>query len=401
MCPGRARSAPILREGTHVAHDESASALKVSAPRPFAVLGHPRPPKDGELVALAQEQFPDSLEDEGASATSASEGAPESAQTRAVRDSDSDDSDGKLARAVDDLRAAEDAMRATLATVQRVLHRIEARRVHEDAGFATCSEFEQRMLAWAPLVRVMRDASGRPRPVCPQVTDERRDPGEDRTRSVKALTAIARALTRIRSLEAEMHQSALHARATLDHVEAARLFEECGYASYEEFLERAVGPSPILGCAMATLALDVSHESAEPPQEVSEDELLPDTGDDIPGAFSMSDAQPSTGEAEPMPPLVISPLTAAPTVQATGGGSSRRLVALSLVAVLVCGVAGLGGAYAGASQIVPPEQVSPEAGAPVREVASAPVTHLPKTAPKKVLSVRNAKEIQDALEKQQ
>jgi len=152
---------------------------------------------------------------------------------------------------------------------------------------------------------------------------------------------------------------------------------------------------------MATLALDVSHESAEPPQEVSEDELLPDTGDDIPGAFAMSDAQPSTGEAEPMPPLVISPSTAAPIVQATGGGSSRRLVALSIVAVLVCGLAGLGGAYAGASQIVPPELVSPEAGAPVREVASAPVTHLPKTAPKKVLSVRNAKEIQDALEKQQ
>lgn len=350
-------------------------------------------------MALAQEQFPDSPEDEGVEATSASEGAPESAQTRVSRETDSDVSDGKLARAVDDLRAAEDAMRAKIATVQRVLHRIEARRIHEDAGYATCSEFEQRMLAWAPLVRVMREASGRPRPVCPQVTDERRDPGEDRTRSVKALTAIARALTRIRSLEAEMHQSALSARATLDHVEGARLFEECGYASYEEFLERAVGPSPILGCALATLAVDVSHDSAEPPHEVSEDELLPDTGDGLPAAFAMSDAQPSTGEAEPTPPLVISPSAAAPAVQATGGGSSRRLVALSIVAVLVCGVAGLGGAYAGASQIGPPEPVSPEAGAPVSEVASAPVTHAPRSAPKKVTSVRNAKDIQDAVEK--
>jgi hypothetical protein len=358
-------------------------------------------------VALAQEQFSDSLEVEEATATSAPEEAPESTRTRAGRAKEPDEAEGKLARAVDELKAAEDAMRTTLADVQRVLHRIEARRVHEDAGYSTCCEFEERMLAWAPLVRVLRDVSGRARAASPQVTDERRDPGEDRTRSVKALTAIAHALTRIRSLEADIHRSALKARETLDSVESARLFEECGYASYEEFLERAVGPSPLLACAMATLAVEVTNATDEASQVVAEDELLVDEGTGLPAALSVSDAQPLTGEADPNPPPLAPPSTEAQTARSIGGSSSRRLAALSIVAVMVCGVAGLGGAYAGVSLMAPPEPVSPEAGSPAApgaprtEIAPAMGSAMrsPKSAPGKVTFVRNAKDIEDAIEK--
>jgi hypothetical protein len=200
-----------------------------------------------------------------------------------------------------------------------------------------------------------------------------------------------------------MHRSALTARETLDNVESARLFEECGYASYEEFLERAVGPSPLLACAMAILAAEVPNETDESSQEVSEHELLVDEGTGLPAALAISDVQPLTGEADPIPPPLTPPSTGVATARSIGGGLSRRLAVLSIVAAIVCGVAGLGGAYAGVSLVAPPERVSPEAGAPgdlLTEVApaEASTTLPPKSVPRKVTFVRNAKDIRDAIE---
>ncbi|MGA2449996.1 MAG: hypothetical protein ABTD50_15055 [Polyangiaceae bacterium] len=372
-------------------------------------------------MALAQEQFGDPLEDDGVASTASPDEPPESGRSRAGRVRDPQETEGKLARAVDELKGSEDSMRATLAEVQRVLHRIEARRVHEDAGYATCAEFEERMLAWAPLVRVMRAVAGRSTTACPQLAEERRDPAEDRARSVKALTAIAHALTRLRSLEAEMHESALKARGTLERVESGRLFEECGYASYEEFLERAVGPSPLLGCALASLAVEASHETHEAHEQVSEDELIADGGDELPAALALHDLQLQTGEPDPTPLLAGPPAASGePERQPTGGGSLPRMMVLSIVAAVVCAAAGLGGAYAAVSLIGPQAEPPAEAGAPVSEsqpVAAAPATRAATappatraatappatraaaTTPRGAVTVRSAREIHDTLDK--
>ena len=352
-------------------------------------------------MALAQEEFSTSKDDDGVSGASDSDDAEESTRVRACRTKEVDEVAGKLAHAVDELKVAEDAMRTTLADVQRVLHRIEARRVHEDAGYATCAEFEERMLAWAPLVRVMREVSGRARTPCPQVTDDRRDPSEDRSRSVKALSAIAHALTRIRSLESEMRASALRARATLEHVDAERLFEECGYASYEEFLERAVGPSPLLGCALASLVVDTTKESGEAHHEVSEDELLADEADAFPAALGMSGGVTLSTEVDPTAPTMQGLSPEAPRTQNDSSRASRRLVALSIVAVVVSAAAGLGGAYTSLSMLAPPDPVSPEAGSPVRENPTPAVSAVrpPKSTPSKATPVHNAKDMRDALDK--
>ena len=355
-------------------------------------------------MALAQEQFADPREDDGIAAAALPDEPPASGRTRAGRVREPDESEGKLAHAVDELKAAEDAMRGTLADVQRVLHRIEARRVHEDAGYTTCAEFEERMLAWAPLVRVMRAGSGCPRTACPQVAEDRRDPAEDRSRSVKALTAIAHALTRVRSLEAEMRESAVKARGTLDRVESGRLFEECGYASYEEFLERAVGPSPLLACAIATLAVEASRETPEAREQVSQDEPVDEGRDELPAALGLDDLQLGTGEPDP------TPLAAAPApseevrARPPGSGSSVRIATLAIVAALVCGIAGLGGAYAGVSLIAPQADSMPEGGAPpvserptVARVVPAPAGSA--QGPKNVVRVRNAADLEDSIKK--
>jgi hypothetical protein len=208
-------------------------------------------------VALAQELFFESanVADEG----EASGGEPQSRSDRV-----SGPGEAQLARLVRELRALEDDIVTKLTTAERLLGQLASRRVHEDAGYLSRAEFEQRMLAPAKLLRAMREAVPSATGSTGKLSVAKREAVDPRARQNKALTAIARGLERIRKLDGEIHQCASAARAKLSTIEEMRVFEECGYTSFEEFLERALGPSPVLANIMTLLPTELAPERVAP-----------------------------------------------------------------------------------------------------------------------------------------
>ena len=179
--------------------------------------------------------------------------------------------EAQLARMVRELHELEDDITAKLTAADRVLAQLASRRTHEDGGYSSWTEFEERMLATSPALRAMREATSAPAPTMgagPAAT--KRDALDVRSRQTKALTSMARALERLRGLEAELRQCASHAASKLSTIEGMRVYEECGYASFEEFLERALGPSPVLASAVALVVDEPLGQTAsanEPPVE--------------------------------------------------------------------------------------------------------------------------------------
>jgi hypothetical protein len=168
---------------------------------------------------------------------------------------------GRLARAVEGLRELESEMGATLAAADRALRALGGRDVYECAGFASYAELEQRLVRAAPFLQALRVAIRRTGGTLAASGRAEQHP----KRTTRALVTISRALHRLRELEDQVSQQALHARQALGDIETERLYEECGYTSFEDFLERALGPSPLLSCAVALVVEAPAEEVVPPP----------------------------------------------------------------------------------------------------------------------------------------
>jgi len=169
---------------------------------------------------------------------------------------------GKLARAVEGLRELESEMGATLVSADRALRALGGRDTYECAGFASHAELEQRLVLAAPFLQALRVAIRRSGVAL--VANNR--PEQHPKRTTKALVTISRALHRLRTLENLVSHQAQQARQALGDIETERLYEECGYTSFEDFLERALGPSPLLSCAVALVVEPSAPEQMPPPQ---------------------------------------------------------------------------------------------------------------------------------------
>jgi hypothetical protein len=308
--------------------------------------------------------------------------------------------EGQLARMVRELREVEDEIASKLALTDRLLAQLESRGVHEDGGYASADEFEQRMLASTPTLRAMRETF----PQSPQgaestsgrakLTLARREPHDARARKTKALTSIARALDRIRKVDSEIHRAASLARIKLCAIERMRVYEECGYASFEEFLERALGPSPVLSAAVALLA-----DEPLPPPGVDRDALdtastfLSGPADDTrgfsPSLFTndMASADDPRGDpgdtasidavaAPPESAKVKPPPSAIPGAAASPAPAKRKRTGIVL-SVVFCALATIVGAAAGVwsgrfTAVTPP----PPAAAAVLASPAAPTVAL-------------------------
>jgi hypothetical protein len=246
-------------------------------------------------VALAQDLFMSDVDDGGENPS------PPPRTGRARKPAEKE---GRLARMVRELRAIEDHIVAKLAATQRHLTQLEARRVHTDAGYTSEAEFEERMLAASPFLRAMREANRQPANLVVAPGSHRRESTDERARKTKALTAVARTLERMRATDTELHDVSAKARAKLCAIEGMRTFEECGYSSFDEFLERALGPSPVLSSAVALIAAEplvVSTES-EDNQRVSDFAAQTLTAGEEP----TSEEQPIESESSAFAPSVFS-----------------------------------------------------------------------------------------------
>jgi len=277
-------------------------------------------------------------------------GAPRrsgSSRMRKASEKVSDD-EGRLAAMVRELRDLEDDMQAGLASAERLFAQLESRRTYEDGGYASADEFEHRLLAAAPTLRALREAVP-PGAARARLSVARRDAGDARARQNRALTAMARALDRVRALDAAVHRSASAARTKLHVIETQRVYAECGYVSFEEFLERALGPSPLLASAVALLAdepLAVAPDAGAGARVAADDPTTPVDAQEFPdffsGAAAAEGAAPSDsddGAAAPGAPEPADGLTAESTARKRG---VRWAVSIAL-----CVVAAVGGAAAG------------------------------------------------------
>jgi hypothetical protein len=263
-------------------------------------------------------------------------------------------STGKLARAVRVLRVAEDEIGTTLAAAERALRTLEAGRMYEDAGFGSFEDFEQRMLHPTPLLQAMRAAL--PAPPCPPRRKAART-ADVRARKTKALDSIARALANFRSLDEKLRSKVEKAKTMLTDIEAERLYEECGYISFEDFLERALGPSPILAESIVLLdALpaaaveDPSPPSSEAPQyeppvdpSGAPPALLDGAKDDATPLFFEAPAEnASDGTTENAPDPIVEPTsTRSAQTPARRGPILALTVCLALAAAVLGAAAGI------------------------------------------------------------
>lgn len=352
-------------------------------------------------MALAQEPFPTEVEGEDP------ETQRKSRPSR-VRKAAADE--GRLARMVRELRDIEDDIVAKLAAADRLLGQLEARRVHEDGGYGSSSEFEQRMLASTPNLAALREAIPGASSTRLNVAEPRRDSVDIRTRQTRALTSIARTLEKLRGLDAEIGRSAITASSQLRTIERMRIYDECGYASFEEFLERALGPSPVLASVLALVPNDSLADQAPAtgeqglPTAGGDSSMLGVTDDDFPpalfGASAVTDDPASSmfGEAPGLFDGSPSPSEDAPSAVeqtaadgATGdpappagesGPNRRRRIRTVLVSVVLSAAAAIAGAAAGNWSVAVPAP-PPAAEEPAQPTANPTPSPAPvkKTAP--------------------
>jgi len=296
--------------------------------------------------------------------------------------------EAQLARMVRELHELEDEIASKLVAAERVLTQLASRRIHEDGGYTSWAGFEERMLATSPVLRAMRGVATPTHALLEETASAgKRDAVDARGRQTKALTAMARALERMRALDAELYRCAASAAGKLSTIELMRMYEECGYASFEEFLERALGPSPVLASAVALVEPAGGGADATPPAETRPVAERPEEPDLPPALFSeggaLLDAPPppadgeETNAAQDARSGELEEPATTPVAIAVSGRQRRSHVAISIV---LCVIAMIAGAAAGVgselaakgSGLVPVAGQSP--GNPAAE-PGRPVTH--------------------------
>jgi hypothetical protein len=231
---------------------------------------------------------------------------------------------GKLARAVDGLRELEGQMFATLEASEKTLRTLGSKQIYQDAGFGSFAEIQARMLQAAPMLQALRVSTRRPSLLpAPGASFDR-----TRSRTTRALFTVSRVLQRLRFLEGRIQTEARKAQGALRTIEHARLYEECGYTSFEDFLERALGPSPLLSSAVALVEDPSPSEppeaSAQPeaaPSPILEPELIaePDAWLTAPPEIRIPSSQPRE-----LPPAALEPPTSSRALAAVAPAASSE-----------------------------------------------------------------------------
>ena len=287
----------------------------------------------------------------------------------------------KLAAAVGKLRKYEDTIADSVVAADQLVRRLESRGVHADAGYPSPADFECRILSATPLLKGLseglaasqakraRGATGGARGAAGATnargtTGTRGANGGDRARKTKALKSMATAFARLRELDVTVQDAALGAAEVFEAIEAERLFEECGYLTFEEFLERALGPSPVLASAVALAEFEPPlTPEEEPAEEESAEAFAPNepsneaTSQDV--FASALDEGPSRGgsvskeaPAEDAPMPMHSAALDDEIIEIPGARKALSFPAQLVLTLVLCLAATFGGGAAGSWSVL-------------------------------------------------
>jgi hypothetical protein len=248
----------------------------------------------------------------------------------------------KLAVAVASIRTREDDLVARVLDAEQLLRQLEARGVAADAGYPSAHDFEERMLALTPRLAAMRAgvaAAARTRAGKAPST-KRKVRSDERSRRIDALAAIAEGLDRLRALDRDVGRAASSVGDTFRSIESKRLFEECGYASFDEFVERAIGESAVLSAARALAASE--PRAAEPEPRAAAASLAALRAARSAASEEPAQAVTDEGHVLAVPPSMAPAAPPPAPVPSRAGGPSRLIASVAL-----CIAATFGGAVAG------------------------------------------------------
>jgi hypothetical protein len=255
---------------------------------------------------------------------------------------------GSLAAKALSLRILEDDIAAQLSEVECALQALEAERTLEDAGFRSADDFRERVAPQLGLLHEMREPKRRAAQVTGRVRKRahaRPRTGDVRARRTQALTAIEHAMGRFRELGQAMRGKIEQARDILVDIDRAKTFADCGYTSFDEFLELAIGPSPILTKCLTVLG-ELPPPTEPEPSEASglgEDELP--SFADPPGPIVSDDRPPALFELpqEPVSEEPASDVAASeegPTKPARQARVQRSAIAVSITLGVISALIG-------------------------------------------------------------
>jgi hypothetical protein len=284
---------------------------------------------------------------------------------------------GSLAAKVMNLRVLEDDMAALLDETERALRSLESERTLEDAGFPSAEAFRERVSVQMGLLSEMREPGRRAPPATGKVrrrSQSRARGGDMRARRTLALTAIEQTMNRFRELDLVMRGKVEEARDVLADIDRERTFAECGYASFGEFLELAIGPSPILTKCLTVLgAFPPPARRKEVPASEGDDDELPSLAEP-PGPRPSDDRPPALFELPAESSSEPAATSEAPAEAAPAKASRRRVLPprSALVVSIALGIAAAAvGAVAGV-RVSHPAPVAPAAVEPTAAPAARP-----------------------------
>lgn len=235
--------------------------------------------------------------------------------------------DSPLADVIRALHACQSVIDRRARQAARVLLRLERANIHEQVGYASSIELAESLLRECPLLAVVLDLEARPRrcsdipprllpqsipepsllrlepipgsaplssfdlPVSevPGTSPTFRPPSDSlpprpsvrvllcrqTSQSASAFGRLAVARLRLRELDLGAASACARARLLLARIERQRLFAECSYPSFEEFLLRGVGPNPVFA-SLLMAPLPVAEPSSKR-QEASATDDPPST----------------------------------------------------------------------------------------------------------------------------
>ncbi len=257
-----------------------------------------------------------------------------------------------LAEVVRELRARQRGVEALVLRAARSIDTSERQGMHRAVGLDDMASFVDQSLGEGSL---LRELLARARTAGLQPSPRKRARGGRRAAKPKqgkrenADASFERACTfvsSLRALEQELRERIAQSKGLLGEIERDELFREGGYASFEDFLDRAIGASPVFGTTLMLLG-DELPDMAPAPERTSRLTMPVDSYEFVLTSLP-APAMPGggSGSAKPAAPVAsVAPVASAAT--SPRGPTGARLsptfaiVISAVVAIAVGSVAGI------------------------------------------------------------
>jgi hypothetical protein len=292
-----------------------------------------------------------------------------------------------LAEVVRELRTRQRGVEALVLRASRSIDAAERQGAQRAVGLEDMASFVDQSLGEGSLLRDLlarARTSGLPQAPRKRAKAGRRPAKQKQNKKESSDAAFGRAcafVSGLRALEIELRERIVQSKGLLGEIEREGLFREGGYASFEDFLDRAIGASPVFGTTLVLLG-DELPEMAAAPERLSRLTMPVDSYEFVLTSLPAPAAQAaiaSTPSAKPPASAVAS----VPSARAPASSRLSSMLAIAISAVVAIAVGSVAGILASPHGMV--AAASPGGAhhdeSSAEPSASGEVAHAPAEAP--------------------